>query len=79
MNNVKKYFYFPLLIHFVSFDELNNMKIFSSNDDIIFHDYVGGIYSHYIFYNLFITKQYEFNEYMNIFHDLINQINHQNT
>jgi hypothetical protein len=73
IENVKQYFHFPDCIHIVSNEELEYKKNNILLDDIIFNNYLGGIYSPVTFYQNFIDKKYNLDEYLNIFDNLIHQ------
>jgi hypothetical protein len=72
IENVKKYFIFPNIINILfenEFEtEINNIL----ENDIIFNDYLGGIYSPFTFYERFIDNtKYTIEMYINIFNNLI--------
>jgi hypothetical protein len=73
IENVKKYFIFPNCIHVLSKEELQNKIKNKSKNDILFNNYLGGIYSPITFYEKFINKTYKLEEYLNIFQKLIHQ------
>jgi len=73
IENVIQYFNFPSIIHFISKEELQNKINNKSEDDILCNIYLGGVYSPFTFYDKFIDKQYNKNNYINIFKNLINQ------
>ena len=74
IENVKEYFNFPNFINFISHQDLYN-KVNNKNneEDIIFDNYLGGIYSPITFYDQFIDKKYDKLIFINIFKNLINQ------
>lgn len=71
IENVKKYFIFPKCIHFLSMEELQNKIKNKSYNDILFDNYLGGIYSPITFYEKFINNTYKLEDYLNIFQKLI--------
>lgn len=73
IENVIQYFNFPSIIHFISKEELENKINNKSEEDILYNIYLGGIYSPFTFYDKFINKKYNKNNYINIFKNLINQ------
>jgi hypothetical protein len=72
IENVIQYFNFPDLIHFVSKEELVEMSSCHDNN-IIFNNYLGGVYSPITFYENFIDKIYKLDIYLDIFNNIINQ------
>lgn len=73
IENVKQYFQFPDCIHFLSNEELHNKIKNKKNEDIIFSNYLGGIYSPITFYENFIDKNFKKEEYITLFQKLIHQ------
>lgn len=73
IENVKQYFQFPDCIHFLSNEELHNKIKNKKNEDIIFSNYLGGIYSPITFYKQFIDKKFKKEEYITLFQKLIHQ------
>ena len=72
IENVIQYFNFPDLIHFVSKEELVEISLYNDNN-IIFNNYLGGVYSPITFYENFIDKTYTLDIYLDIFKNIINQ------
>jgi hypothetical protein len=72
IENVIQYFIFPDLIHFVSKEELVEISLYHDNN-IIFNNYLGGVYSPITFYENFIDKTYTLDTYLDIFKTIINQ------
>ena len=72
IENVIQYFNFPDIIHFVSKEVLIEMSNHHENN-IIFNNYLGGIYSPITFYENFIDKTYTLEEYLNTFSSIINK------
>jgi hypothetical protein len=72
IENVIQYFNFPDIIHFISKDELNKISNCQENN-IIFNNYLGGIYSPITFYETFIDKTYTLDTYLDIFKIMINK------
>jgi hypothetical protein len=72
IENVIQYFNFPDIIHFISKDELNKISNYQENN-IIFNNYLGGIYSPITFYEKFINKTYTLDTYLDIFKIMINK------
>lgn len=73
IDNVKQYFQFPECIHFLSNEDLQFKINNKSEHDILFNNYLGGVYSPITFYENFINKNYTLEEYINIFKKLIHQ------
>ena len=73
IENVKQYFNLPDIIYIISSEELEIKKNNMLKDDIVFNNYLGGVYSPITFYEVFIDKKYQLDEYLNIFRDLIHQ------
>lgn len=67
IENVKEYFNLPNVLNIVSEQELNILIENSNHNDIIFRDYLGGIYSPYTFYNRYINNKFSLDEYLNSF------------
>jgi hypothetical protein len=70
IENVSQYFNFPNIIHFVSKEVIIEM---SHENNIIFNNYLGGVYSPITFYETFIDKIYTLDNYLDIFKNLVNQ------
>lgn len=77
IENVKKYFNIPLIIHIQTYDEIKSL--IATNNVIIFNSYIGGTYSPYSFYDKFIDKKYSITEYIDIFNNIIHQFTPTNT
>lgn len=72
IENVIQYFNFPDLIHFISKEELVEISSYHDNN-IIFNNYLGGVYSPITFYENFIDKTYTLDTYLDIFNNIINK------
>jgi len=72
IENLIQYFNFPDIIHFVSKEVLIEMSKEDANN-IIFNNYLGGVYSPITFYENFINKIYTLEEYLNIFNFIISK------
>lgn len=73
IENVKMYFILPEHIYIVSDIDFENCINNLGNDDIIFNDYLGGIYSPITFYEKYIDKKFELDEYIDKFNSLVNK------
>ena len=73
IENVKQYFQFPDCIHFLSCKELDNKIKNKNKNDILFTNYLGGVYSPITFYEKFIDKNFKKEEYETLFQKLIHQ------
>lgn len=73
IENLIQYFSFPDCIHIVSKDKLNEIMNQQHLEKMIFHSYLGGVYSPVTFYDCFIDKHYSLDEYLKHFNTNINQ------
>jgi hypothetical protein len=73
IKNVNIYFRLPAHINILSDIDFENNINNIGDEDLIFNNYLGGIYSPITFYKKYIDKNFKLDEFINIFNSLINQ------
>ena len=73
IENLKLYFTLPEHINIISEADFYSKISCIESDDLIFNNYLGGVYSPITFYEKYIDKKYIKDEYINTFNYLINE------